>query len=130
MITSVQDVKDRYEGDLNTRYTDTYIQTKIEDAEALIEQDYPSVAGRLASGALLDQNYKRIVAFAVLRVLRNPEGYVIEGEANVNVTRNKNVASGELAFTDAEVYTLAGVKPTASDRVPSSVGVSLDSGWA
>jgi hypothetical protein len=45
----------------------------------------------------------RVLATAVLRVLKNPEGKDQESIDDYSYTRNGNVASGELGFTDDEL---------------------------
>lgn len=127
---TVDKLKERYEGDLTVRFSDTYLQVKIEDAEELIAGDHPTVAGRLASGVLSQNNYQRIVAAIVFRVIRNPDGLTSESEGGVSVGRNLNVASGDMWITDKEIATLTGVKPSASRSLPGTASIGVDAGWA
>lgn len=126
----VSELKDRYEGDLSLRYRDEYLQVKIEDAEALIAGDHPTVAARLVSGDLLPQNYNRVVSNMVLRVIRNPDGFLSESEGGVGITRNAAVASGDMWITDREIFTLTGIMPQkAGSTLPGTASIGLDTGW-
>lgn len=126
---TLDDLKGRFEGDLNTRYTDTYLEIKIEDAIALIDGDHPTVQSRITSGALSINNYKRIVTAIVFRVIRNPEGYTSENEGGAGYERNQNVASGDMWITDKEIETLTGVAPKGGRTMPATASIGIDAGW-
>jgi hypothetical protein len=123
----VKELKDRFEGDLSTRFTDAYLQVKIEDAIALVEGEYPIVASRLASGALSQQNFNRIIADVVFRVIRNPGGYVTEGEGGVSYGLRATVASGDLWLTDRDIRLLTG--NAGGSALPGTVSIGIDAGW-
>lgn len=125
---TTQDVKDRYEGDLTTRFSEQYLQTKLDDAIALIDGECPTVAERYASGALSANNFKRVVADVVLRVVRNPGGYASEGEAGVSYTLRASVASGDLYLTKKDVALLTGRRDIKS--LAGTVSIGVDAGWA
>lgn len=126
---TIQNVKDRYEGDLELRFTDKYLETKLADAIALINDDYKSIVERrLASGALSADSYMRIVSDVVLRVVRNPGGYAGENEGGVGYTLRATVASGDLYLTDRDIATLTGIKKT-DKALPGTVSIGVDSGW-
>jgi hypothetical protein len=124
----LQDLHDRYEGDLLTRYSVEYLSVKIDDAVALVQGECPSVPTRLASGALLPNNYKRIIADVILRVVRNPEGYSTEAEGGASYGHSAVVASGNLWLTQMDIDVLNGV-PRAGRSSPQTVGVGTDGGW-
>jgi hypothetical protein len=126
-IVSVQDVQDRTEFQLNTRFTDTFLETVVDDAVALVLDECPNVPARLASGALSASNYKRVVADVVKRVVRNPGGVASEGEGGYSYSTRSTVASGDFWLTDADKRRLNGAKPT-STLGTASIGV--DYGWA
>lgn len=128
---SLQDVKDRYEGDLTTRFTNQYLVTKLADAEALVVSDAPLAATRREAGLLSDNDYFRVVTNIFLRVVRNPGGMKSETEAGAGYVINTDVASGDMFITDREYKTLTGLerpkKP--QDAVIGSYGIGLDTGW-
>lgn len=125
---TVDDLQNRYEGVLATKFTEVYLATKIEDAVALIEGTCPTVPSRLLSGALLPNNYKRIVADIILRVVRNPGGFASESEGGVSYSMQPVVASGNLWLTQQDIDLLNGVA-RGSTMLPGSVGIGLDTGW-
>lgn len=129
VTVSVQDVVDRYlEGDLLAEFTAGQVQTQITDAVDWADSRWLTlINGRLASGKLSANLYKRTVADAVLRVMRNPGGLAAEHEGGVGYSTRPAVASGNLWFTADDIATLTGIAPS---RVPFTAGVQLDRGWA
>jgi hypothetical protein len=102
----------------------------VADAVALADDRWRvKIESRLASGTLSPDSYKRIIANAVLRVLRNPEGYSSENEGGYGNSRRATVASGDLWFTGDEIEQLTGISPKPSS-VPGTISIGLDSGWA
>lgn len=100
-IATVDDVQDR----LDRPLTDDEKQlaaTLLEDVEAIIRSRVRNLLRRAAT----DESYRQIVvmveANAVLRVLRNPEGYRQETEGNYSYSLNAAVASGHLFVLDSE----------------------------
>lgn len=128
VIVTVEDVQNRYEGDLGTRFQEKYLMEKIADAQDLIDSRLPSVAGRLAGGSLTTRTYKRVVSDVVLRVLRNPEGFTSESEGGVSYSRSAVVSSGNLWLTAQDVADLTGRQ--SSSYGPGTVGVGVQAGWA
>jgi hypothetical protein len=123
---TVQDVQDRTEFDLSLRFEETYLETLVEDIIALILETCPRVTTRLASGALTESNYKRVVADAVKRVVRNPDGTASEGEGGYSYSTSAVVASGTYWLTQQDIRVLNGVT---TGQVYGTVGMGLDSGW-
>jgi hypothetical protein len=129
VTVEVSDVAARYEGDLESEFRSDYISTQITDAVALADAHWgDAINSRLSSGALPATVYKRIIANAVLRVLRNPEGYTSENEGGYGNSRRVVVASGDLWFTEEEAAQLSGI--SAGGPGPGTVGIALDRGWA
>lgn len=124
---TVQDVQDRTEFDLEARFPETYLQTLIADVVALIVDECPRVPQRLASGTLSANNYKRVVADAVKRIVRNPDGMASESEGGYSYSTSAVVASGTYWLTDRDRRTLNGI-PTGT--VYGSVSLGIDGGWA
>lgn len=120
------DVQNRVEYPLDTRFERTFVETKIEDAVALIVDECPRVPTRLASGALSANNYKRIVADVVLRVLRNPTGVTSESEGGYSYSTSALVASGSLWLTDGDRRTLNGLT---APYTPGTASIGIDAGW-
>jgi hypothetical protein len=105
----LDELENRYYGDdFHMKFTPTYLTTKLADAVALIEQEYPTVESRLQSGALLTQNYHRVVADMVLRVINNPRGYASESDGGYSYGLRAVVSSGDLWLTQKDIDLLFG----------------------
>lgn len=124
----LQDLYDRSDTDLLTRFTVKYLQTKLNDAIALIAAEHPNVASRRESGALLDANYFRVVSDMVLRVTRNPGGFASESEGGASWSLNSVVASGNLWLTQSDKDLLEGVV-RGGRMLPGTASLGLDAGW-
>lgn len=125
---SFEDVDSRYlEGSLADRFDQSNVETQIADAIDYANSRWRvQILSRLASGTLTENLYKRTVSDAVLRVVRNPEGYANEADGGYSYGLRPAVASGNLWFTADDIETLAGIG-TAS--TPGTIGIGLDRGW-
>lgn len=123
---SYDELQSRVEYQLDTRFARDFVTTKIADAVALIIDECPRVPNRLLSGALSENNYKRIVADVVLRVLRNPGGVTSESEGGYSYATSALVASGSLWLTDGDRRTLNGIT---APYIPGTVSIGIDAGW-
>jgi len=86
------------------------IETMIADAQDIV-QDAAEDAGIPEPTTERGQRtYKRIVASIVIRVLRNPDGYLTETTDGYTYRRDSALSSGALYVSDAEVEQL---RPTA-----------------
>lgn len=123
---SADDVQARFEGDLGA-FDPKLVTTMIQDAVDYADRRWGLVIEQqLANGNLTANLYKRTIAIAVLRVLRNPQGYASEGDAGYSYSLRAQVASGSLWFTDDEIETLTGPQ---SKTVPRMMRLGLEPGW-
>ncbi|WP_213816230.1 phage Gp19/Gp15/Gp42 family protein [Glaciihabitans sp. dw_435] len=121
------DLIKRYEGDLDTRFRPDYLDSQIEDAVDYADSRWRAqIEMRLSTGVLTPNLYRRVIADAVLRVIRNPDGFASENEGNYGYATRGEVASGNLWFTPNDIATLCGVEQT---MMPGSVSIGLDRGW-
>ena len=126
---SVDDVADRYEGVLADQFRTEYIQTKIDDTIDKAASRWGSrIQARLDEGTLTVNGFKSVIAEAVLRVLRNPDGYTNETEGNYSYGLNKQVASGYLMFTRDNISDLVGFTSAHSQIGTSTIG--LHGNWS
>jgi hypothetical protein len=127
-IVSFDDVASRYlEGNLLDQFTREQVETQIADAVDYAAGRWgTTITSRLSGGQLSANFYKRVIANAVLRVLRNPEGYTSESEGGYSYGLRATVSSGDLWFTDDEIAMLSGAGQTLG---PTSFGLGLDRGW-
>lgn len=95
----------------------------IADAEDVLVQAISSLPERIGTGEVPLIRVQRIVAAAVLRVLRNPDGYSqwsrTTGPFTESVSRPSQGASGEILYTEAELAALRPVADTAPVRSAS-----------
>ena len=129
VVMDLADLYSRSDTDLRARFSEQYLQTKLDDAVALINAEHPNVADRLVSGALLENNYYRVVADMVLRVTRNPGGFSAESEGGASWSLNSVVASGNLWLTQSDRDLLDGVVRRGRP-IPGTISVGLDAGYA
>lgn len=67
-----------------------------------------AVKSRLASGALTETTFKRVVANVVLRVVRNPDGIYREQLGTYMYQMSQKVASGYVLLMPEEIQALIG----------------------
>ncbi|MFE2912822.1 Gp19/Gp15/Gp42 family protein [Kitasatospora indigofera] len=112
---TVQDVEDRYLGQLTTD-EQALAEVLLGDAENLIRSRVRDLDTRVT-----DPNYLAAVvqveSNAVLRVVRNPDGYRQEMDGNYSYSISAAVASGFLSILDNE-WALLGVRPGAFTITP------------
>lgn len=101
-----------------------WVSELILRAERALDSKVSGIQERIDSGELDMLRVTDVIVNAVCRVIRNPEGLLIETEGNYSRQADRAVASGRLFF-DAD--DLAAVRPVRSyglgpfmSRVPSS----------
>src|SRR5690606_8205532 len=100
-VATVDDVQERVDRPLSEDER-RLAEVLLGDVEAMIRARIRDLDARVAA----DSNYRALVvkieAAAVLRVLRNPEGYRQETEGNYGYSLSAAVASGHLFVMDSE----------------------------
>ncbi|AFR50017.1 Gp19/Gp15/Gp42 family protein [Gordonia sp. KTR9] len=87
--------------------TITLINRRLAQVERMIVRRIPDLAGRIADGRIDLADVVDIEADAVLRLVRNPEGYFSETDGNyAYMLRADLSSSGKLEITDDEWETL------------------------
>jgi hypothetical protein len=120
------DVQERFEGDL-AAFNPEYVAATIQDAVDYADRHWgPVIEQQLAAGSLTSNLYKRVIATAVLRILRNPQGFASENDGGYSYSLRAQVASGSLWFTQDEIETLTGPQ---SKTVPRTLRLGLEPGW-
>jgi len=72
---------------------------------------YPRLPEWVERNKVTTQTVKRVIAAAVRRVLKNPDGWYRESLDDWSGTRDQTTSTGELLFTDEE---LADLRPVSS----------------
>lgn len=99
-------------GDIESRWrpltTDEAIvgTTLLEDGWLLLKGRVVDLEDRMDDEADLPAAVKRVLANAVIRVMKNPDGKRQESIDDYSWTRDNAVSAGELYFTDAEMASL------------------------
>lgn len=86
----------------------TLIERRLAQAERAIMRRIPDLADRIADGRIDLADVVDIEADAVLRLVRNPEGYFSETDGNYTYMLRSDLqaGSGKLTITDEEWETL------------------------
>ncbi|UOR02065.1 phage Gp19/Gp15/Gp42 family protein [Leucobacter allii] len=104
-------VIDHYEGDPEELGRQSYVEKKIAQSIERLRSRFGSrIRARLDSGALTETLFKDTVAEAVLRIVRNPDGYRMEQQGNYQYQLNSAVAAGYLWFTADNMLDLIGAE--------------------
>lgn len=96
----------------------TNAEAFLEDAWEELLSRRPAMEANLTAGTVRERNVVRVLCAAVLRVLKNPDGYEQESVDDWSGRRGDLTASGLLYFTDDE---LGSVTPTPAGGSRSSV---------
>lgn len=125
-VTSPQDVASRLGRPLTTEET-SLAETLILDAENILRVRTPDKD----LDSLDEASVKQVVASAVVRVLRNPDGYRSETAGGVSYTIDTRAAAGFLLILDDE-WRLLGLAPTSNSGMGSfapSLGLPRSGSW-
>lgn len=116
---TVDDVADRWTREF-TEEEIVLIETRLEDVERMIRRKVSDLSDRVSDSDYLE-DVKQIEADAVLRLVRNPEGYISESDGNYTYMLARDLASGKLEIFDEEWETLGVVKGRFAIIVPRLV---------
>lgn len=104
---SSSDVQDRLGRPLTDDET-TQVEALLNDAEVLIKTKVPDLEDQVTAGDLDEAIVVMIEANAVVRLIRNPNGYTSETDGSYSYQINWRLASGSLQILDSE-WSLLGV---------------------
>jgi hypothetical protein len=136
------DVEARLGRELDSSET-TIVNTRLGDAELLIKSRAKDLDARIEAGSLDQALVVMVEAEMVLRLIKNPDGFVQESDGNYSYMISSAVASGRLELLPDE-WALLGVSSgmftidpylpnVAADYapvVPYTVDKALRDGWA
>lgn len=78
------------------------IAARIGQAERIILRRIPDLATRISNGEITADDVKDVVVAAVLRVIRNPEGYLSESDGTYSYMLDNSTVGTDIEITDAE----------------------------
>ena len=87
------------------------VERRLAQAERMIFRRVPDLAEKIDAGDIDAQDVADIEAEAVLRLVRNPEGYASESDGTYSYQFNRETASGRLEIL-AEEWERLGIKPS------------------
>jgi hypothetical protein len=90
---------------------------RLEDAERLIRMRIKDLHGLVLDGEIDEGDVAYVEAEAVLRLIRNPDGFQTETDGNYTYAIDARVASGKLEILDDE-WSMLGVRRGAFVIVP------------
>lgn len=127
-FASIEDVEVRFFRDL-TPEERPLVEARLEDAEQKLRARIPDLDSRVENDPVFASVVVRVCADAVIRLVRNPEGYVQETDGNYTYMLSQAHADGRLSFTPDEWLDL-GVRSGAGvihvmPRLPASLRSSL-----
>lgn len=85
------------------------VETRLEDTEALIKSRVTDLDAQVTAGTILERLVVMVESDVVLRLIRNPDGYMQESDGNYSYTIDSRVSSGRLALLPEE-WTLLGIR--------------------
>ena len=78
------------------------IQRRLEQVGRMIVRRIPDLANRIAAGDIDEADVVDIEADAVLRAVRNPDGYLSETDGGYTYQLQTDLSSNKLTITDEE----------------------------
>lgn len=84
------------------------ISVRLADVERMILRRIPDLAARITAGTILEADVIQVEADAVLRVVRNPDGYVSETDGDYTYMVSQDASPGRLTILPEE-WELLGV---------------------
>lgn len=82
------------------------IDVRLDDVERMIKRRIPDLATKVTSGAILEDDLIQVESDAVLRLVRNPEGYLSETDGSYTYMLQSDLATGKLQILPEEWETL------------------------
>ena len=98
---TVEDVENRFTREL-TEEERQLVQSRLQDVEAVIKARIPNLDDKVASGDISEHIVVMVESEAVLRVLRNPEGYSQETDGNYSYSMSSSAAPGRIVILPEE----------------------------
>lgn len=84
------------------------IEVRLEDVERLIRKRIPTLDDLVADESILEDDLIQVEADSVLRLVRNPEGYVSESDGNYTYQFSQSTSASKLEILPHE-WALLGV---------------------
>lgn len=120
LLPSAQEIAERLGRTLDEQEA-KLVAVLAADALRLIKAKIPSFTERIASGVLDPDSVKMVIANAIVRVLKNPDGYRSESMGGMSYTIDTRAAAGFLTILGDE-WSFLGVGQSAGFVAPNTDG--------
>ena len=107
-IATEQDIADRLGRELDEQEA-TIVGVRLDDVEELIFQRIPDLGQKIADGKVRERLVVMVECEAVMRLIKNQDGYTSETDGNYTYQISSQVASGRLTVEPYE-WSLLGVR--------------------
>lgn len=94
------------------------IEVRLNDVERMIVRRIPDLDAKISSGAVLEDDLIQVEADAVLRLVRNPEGYLSETDGSYTYMLQSDLATGKLQVLPEEWEALGVTRSRISSLKP------------
>lgn len=94
------------------------VETRLEDAERRIKHRIPDLADQIEAEMIDVEDVKQVEAEAVLRLVRNPDGYISETDGTYGYQFSRELASGKLQILP-EDWAVLGITAPVAVLVPT-----------
>jgi hypothetical protein len=98
---TADDVATRWGRELTAEET-TMVNVRLEDVERMIRRRIPDLDAQITAGTINVDDVVQVESDSVLRLARNPEGYISETDGDYTYKLSEAFASGALGITDDE----------------------------
>ncbi|ASR84198.1 head-tail adaptor Ad1 [Rhodococcus phage PhailMary] len=105
---TVEDVAVRFAREL-TEEESALVLARLTDAENRIRSRIPDLDDQVVAGTILEANVVQVCSDAVLRLVRNPDGFVQETDGNYTYMLSQDAARGNLTILRDE-WEILGVR--------------------
>jgi hypothetical protein len=97
------------------------IEVRLADVERMILRKIPTLVAKVSAGTILLADLKQVESDAVLRLVRNPDGYLSESDGNYTYMLKSELASGRLEILPEEWEILGVIRSRISFIDPFAV---------
>ena len=105
---TADDVATRWGRELTAEET-SMVEVRLEDAERMIRRRIPDLDNQIDTGTIDVDDVVQVESDCVLRLARNPEGYISETDGDYTYRLSEAFAAGTLGITDDE-WAILGVQ--------------------
>lgn len=100
-IATFEDLQTRYHRQIDPEDR-PLIETRLGDAEVKIRIKLPDLDLRMSEEPMLERVVIQICCDAVIRLIKNPDGYIQETDGGYNYSRQLDLEEGRLTVTREE----------------------------